>query len=677
MQDIDGLSVSPDGAWAAYQLRRADPLRNRYEMAWYVVPTSGKGEPRRIADGGQPILVESRGAKVNGWMLAPAPVWSPDSKTLVYLRKEHGRTFLWSVGLEGQPATQLTEGSDDTLRAAFSPDGRTLIFETAPGREAAAALLREREPNGYLYDDRFSPGYAFVPLAPAGAVISMADGKAPPRNDRRLHVFDVHHGGTFASSFRDASPDERAQFESRDRPLQPPNRPLLRGAAVASRAGRLAWTEARDPSRQGALPPVTLVASGSKGKGAIVCTASACTTQTFRGIFWRSEEEVIFARVEDPLRRVTGIYSWRPGRAEPRLLARTTDRIFGQDFEWQCGMATQRLICLRETTARPRDLVAMDLDSGRVDTLVNPNPQFDDFDLGSAPRLIEIDIGPDMPTYGYLVLPPGHRTTARLPLVIVTYRCSGFLRGGQGNEYPVFPFAAQGLAVLCIDVPHPLAKRLETETWDENEIWSRGPGDPAKRDVQRALETAVARLASEGIIDPERVAITGLSFGAETVSYALFNMPSLAAAIASGTEIGPSSTFIYGTSWLDFARSSGLDSATSDRWRSLSLAWNAEKVRTPLLLNVPDHELVSNLEVYSALLQAGRSVEMFVHPDEYHIKWQPVHRLAIYQRNIDWLNFWLRGVEDGTDAKKGQYERWRKLRQNQCLLSAAFRYCRK
>jgi hypothetical protein len=56
---------------------------------------------------------------------------------------------------------------------------------------------------------------------------------------------------------------------------------------------------------------------------------------------------------------------------------------------------------------------------------------------------------------------------------------------------------------------------------------------------------------------------------------------------------------------------------------------------------------------------------MYVFPHEYHIKWQPVHRLAIYRRNIDWFDFWLRGVEDPDPSKAAQYLRWRRMRDRQ------------
>ena len=66
---------------------------------------------------------------------------------------------------------------------------------------------------------------------------------------------------------------------------------------------------------------------------------------------------------------------------------------------------------------------------------------------------------------------------------------------------------------------------------------------------------------------------------------------------------------------------------------------------------------------YVALKEAGKPIEMYVFPDEYHVKWQPKHRHNIYRRNVQWFNFWLRGVEDPDPVDPEQYARWRKLRE--------------
>lgn len=61
------------------------------------------------------------------------------------------------------------------------------------------------------------------------------------------------------------------------------------------------------------------------------------------------------------------------------------------------------------------------------------------------------------------------------------------------------------------------------------------------------------------------------------------------------------------------------------------------------------------------LIREGRA-DMYVFPDEPHIKFQPRHKLAAYERNVDWFRFWLQGYEDPNPAKRPQYARWRQMR---------------
>jgi hypothetical protein len=55
-----------------------------------------------------------------------------------------------------------------------------------------------------------------------------------------------------------------------------------------------------------------------------------------------------------------------------------------------------------------------------------------------------------------------------------------------------------------------------------------------------------------------------------------------------------------------------------------------------------------------------------VFPDEHHIKFQPKHKLAVYERNVDWFRFWLQGYEDPSPEKVGEYRIWREMRDQQC-----------
>lgn len=639
LRDLDGLSISPDGEWCVFQIRQADAEENRYDLNWHLLPTNGMSSPLLVAGGGEPIQPKYLG-RVNGVIRVTPPRWRPDGRGFIFLKREHGRVQVWQYLLGGE-ARQMSSNDGDVTAATYSRDARRMLFEVEPSLAQVRAALAAEGLRGYLYDGRFFPSYSQIPVL----------AEEPVRTPRgQIWVVDVETGEE-----RPASPDEQQEFRSLIDPAGQVDAVERRGDVALGADGGLAWSEALNPQFQGGLAPLTVVARPASADGRVVCVAPECTGQRLRGIWWRSENEVLFARGEGPLLQDTALYSWAVGEHEPRLILRTPDR-----FEWECSVAHGRLICFYEQPDHPRRLVAIDLDTGSITTLYDPNADFSRLELGPAPRRLHFVTETGVETFGYLVLPPQARRGRRLPLVIVTYRCAGFLRGGVGDEYPIYAFAAEGFAVLCFNIPVEDYSRLAAEMWDRYQTWGRGDGDPIKRRIQESLDHAVSQLAREGIIDAERVGLTGLSYGAETVHYALFNMRHLSTAIASGAEIGPSSAYLYSQDGREDLRRWGLSTRSLDRWARLSVTQNVDAVNAPLLLNVADREMVSALHVVAALEENDRPVEMYVFPDENHIKWQPIHRLAIYQRNIDWMNFWLRGEENANRPE--QYQRWRLMR---------------
>ncbi len=61
------------------------------------------------------------------------------------------------------------------------------------------------------------------------------------------------------------------------------------------------------------------------------------------------------------------------------------------------------------------------------------------------------------------------------------------------------------------------------------------------------------------------------------------------------------------------------------------------------------------------LIRAHRA-DLYVFPNEPHQKFQPKHKLAVYERNLDWFRFWLQGYEDPDPAKAAQYACWREMK---------------
>jgi dipeptidyl aminopeptidase/acylaminoacyl peptidase len=661
--DIEALALSPDSQSVVFLARTQHPETNTYAQAWYVMSLAAFAAPRLVAYGGDPLQPTHFG-RINGLIQHSPPAWSPDGRWIAYLRKDNGRTQIWRSRIDDGSTQQLTHNDADSRALVFSPDGRRVLFETEPSALEVATALQNEGRAGFRYDRRFFPSYSPTPVMPADVVFGAGDSK---RNSgwqdaqRRIWVYDFQ-----ANREREATEAERREFVALTSKPAPKGRQAFRELAAFSGNGAIAWTEARDPNQQGGLPPVTISAQRTDTPAPIFCEAKECTSQRFKGLWWRDENEVFFARGEGTLHQDTALYGWRIERAAPPRLILRTHHAFAS-LQSQCGVSRDRLICFYEEPARPRRIVAINLDDGRVDTLFDPNADFVKFDLGPVPQRLEFRSPSGIENYGYLVLPP-RKPGRRLSLVVVTYRCAGFLRGGTGDEYPIFAFAAEGHAVLCFNVPDVDYPRLATMDWASFQNWARGSGDPEKKRTQESLETAIAELERRAFIDSDRIGLTGLSFGAETTAYAMWHMPRLAAAVASGTGFEPANTFLYGPAGRDLLKAWGLGDPNSPRWNELSLSRNAAKVRAPFLLNVADREMISTLQPMVALEDSKRAVEMYVFGNEHHQKWQPAHRLAIYERNIDWMNFWLQGREDSDPAKAEQYKRWRAMRVKQCEL---------
>lgn len=116
---------------------------------------------------------------------------------------------------------------------------------------------------------------------------------------------------------------------------------------------------------------------------------------------------------------------------------------------------------------------------------------------------------------------------------------------------------------------------------------------------------------------------------------------------------------------------------SNDRfWNPLSLAQNAGKIDVPILVQTSDDEYEAGLDVMEAFRRRSNPIEMYVFKDEPHIKWQPAHRLAIYERNVDWFEFWLMRRMDCSSEKRAQYARWHTMRgapdlSAQCAVAAS------
>ena len=99
------LAVAPDQARIAFIISRGDPASNSLCVGLAVMDLVAGARPRLIDQGGEMILASGnvRGLITPiGYPAVVTPSWSPDGRSIAYLRRDQGVTQLWISGFAGE-----------------------------------------------------------------------------------------------------------------------------------------------------------------------------------------------------------------------------------------------------------------------------------------------------------------------------------------------------------------------------------------------------------------------------------------------------------------------------------------------------------------------------------------------------------------------------------------------
>jgi dipeptidyl aminopeptidase/acylaminoacyl peptidase len=608
------IALSPDHKRIAFQIRQADPETNRYRLSMLVLDLSATTAPIVVDEGGDVILQNIAGMTgppmESGLPDTITPLWSRDGTAIYFLKRLNGSTQVWRASTTEKKSEAITQDVGDITDLAWANDGRHLIYASWRPDADGRAKLEKESLEGYRYDARFRPLSSSVPtLAPLKRKVNLS--------------LDVVTGRVTAPSALDqGSFDQQAE----ETYLSP---------AAMNRHGQSVWIAKTNPV--GAGLPTRLFVRDSQG-ATQQCRATLCTGASV--VWWTKDDRRIqYLRRDGWGDSEMSVYEWEPGAPSPTKLYTTSDLLL------DCQPINNRILCAREKSATPRQIVLIDPKSMSEKLVYDPNPRFGMFLLGQVERLHwHNSFG--VQSFGDLVYPVGYVPGKTYPLLITQYISRGFLRGGMGDEFPIQLFANRGYAVLNIQRPKlpdpPVPPQTEAEA---NHRLLEDFKD--RQSVLSSIEIGAEQLIRRGIVDRERIGITGLSDGSSTVQFAAVNSKLFKAGSATGccwdefqdSFLGPEiSDNNHQVGWPRLAdRDTGF-------WDHISLVDNAKRIHFPLLIQQSDDEYRGAVASVTALKQAGNPVSLYVFPNEHHIKWQPAHRVAVYSRNIRWFDFWLRGI---------------------------------
>jgi dipeptidyl aminopeptidase/acylaminoacyl peptidase len=239
----------------------------------------------------------------------------------------------------------------------------------------------------------------------------------------------------------------------------------------------------------------------------------------------------------------------------------------------------------------------------------------------------------------FVVKPPGFSPRRRTPGILL-------IHGGPQAQYDAsFQFDAQLFAAngYVVVLPNPRGSTGYGQDFCLA-IWQAW-GERDYEDVMASMDYAVA----QGWVDPERLGVTGWSYGGMLTNHVITKTDRFKAAATGASAALYVTNFAHDQyqRWWIFELGLPWKPESRELYDRLSPLNRVEKIVTPTLIlggkedwNVP---IINSEQLFLALKLQGVPTELVVYPDEFHGIDTPTHAKDLYGRYLAWFGRYLKG----------------------------------
>lgn len=672
------VAVSADGARAAFSVKSVAPGKDGYRQAIWIVPTDGSGAARQLTLGANKDVL---------------PRWSPDGRTLAFLSDrmtvlikggagdragideppDAGATQVWLLPMDGGEAQRLTDLPQDVKDIAWSPDGQRLCVVSGATRgERDEDRRRPTDPpardmhlvdrlqymlngEGYIY--QHPPKLWLVEVAD-GAARLLTRGTA--RDQQPAWSLDGRSVAFISNRHRDADltwrtdvytipvnggPVTRISGGRGDRSFAHPSW-SPDGRWIAAIGHRY---PARGASRNDIWrfqPEANAAGENLTGESDLE-VAAAMNSDLFgfavtRPAWSADGSSIAFAAPTE------GSYElWRVHTADRRLERLTR----GQHYLSRASAAQlpnggQGITCLMADATAPPDVVSLETSPGtarkkgptvRRLTRLMDDAWSDVERVSPVVRWHEVD---GRRIQGWLYQAPDRRGRPA-PLVVQIHGGPATLYGWS-LMWEWQCLVAAGMSVYACN-PRGSQGYGQDFTSANYRDWGEGP----MSDVMAGIDG----LIEDGLADPDRLGVTGGSYGGYLTSWIVGHTDRFKAAVScrsvndmtaemlSGDIAGPNfGRYEYGANpWED-----------PQLYREHSPLTYAERIHTPLLIHHAENDLrcpiTQGEELFTVLRALRRPVRFMRVPEESHEltrSGKPFRRVENIERIVEWFRHFL------------------------------------
>jgi dipeptidyl aminopeptidase/acylaminoacyl peptidase len=635
LQRVGAPVVSPDGAWVLYTVSAVDTKEDKTQTHLWMVKWDGSVHLQ--------LTYDKEGAS--------SPKFSPDGRYISFVSSRPGAAKgdqVWVMDRRGGEAEQLTNITDQRIQGySWSPDSKKLLLTLHPKAEPDPEQGKPPAPpkpiaidryhfkqdiEGYLRDDDYNALYLWDLTTKKAE--KLTNGKNVNENEAEWSP----DGKWIAFvSNQDPDPDRTDNTDVFVVEAKAGSTPRKLTTWKGPDGGRLAWSPDSQSIAYTQGAKLELL-EYSQPKPAVVTLEGKVSYPA--ATFDRGVSEPFFSPDGRLSYLVADDRNQYPAEVEMNgngIRRELTQQ--GVVMTWDQADGHTAVVYTNDTS--PAEIYA--LENGALRKLTTHNDALV-AELNLVPTEdVEAKDKEGVEVHGLLTRPADFKAGSPVPMVL-------FIHGGpNGQDEHAFDFlqqwlAAKGYAELNVNYRGSSGRgqdfaRAIAADWGHYEV----------EDLLACVDKAVAM----GVADPNRLAVTGWSYGGILTDYTVASTDRFKAGISGAGVAAPMSFYGVDQYILQY------DNELGPPWKNLQLYIKMsypflevdKRVHTPMLfmggtsdMNVP---LLGGEQMYEALKSLGRPTELVVYPEQFHGFTRPSFIRDRYER---WLAWWDKYLKPGTAA---------------------------